>query len=247
MKMLKFLYISFADDALPQVGSGRIFEIEKGLIDKAISDVLPNAEVDIFRIFDKTKLPLELPSHDDYHAVIIGGSSHFVRELEGLSWSSAMVEFIQTRSKNAFPTLGICFGHQLMAHALGGKVEEMSHGRDFGVLPMRQTTEAAEHILFQDIPETFHANVSHGDYVQGMPENTRVLALSDTCDVEAVEFAPSTYGVQFHPEYSPEMMMELALSRIVDEASRDRFAKGLSLTPHATKIVGNFVRHHAVA
>lgn len=245
MKMPKFLYISFADDALPQVGSGRIFEIEKGQIDTAVSSVSPNVEIDIFRIFDTTELPLELPSHEDYHAVIIGGSSHFVREIPTLPWAEALMTFIQKRVENEMPTLGICFGHQLMAHALGGSVEEMAHGRDFGVLPIRQTAQAAEHILFRDVPEIFHANVSHGDHVREIPLNVRVLASSDSCGVEAAEFAPSIYGVQFHPEFLPEMMMELALTRIVDEASRDRFARGLSLTPHATKIVGNFVRHYA--
>lgn len=243
--MPKFLYISFADDALPQVGSGRVFEIEKELIDKAVGSVLPSTEVDVFRIFDKTELPLELPSHEDYHAVIIGGSSHFVREITTLPWAEPLMTFIRRRVEGQMPTLGICFGHQLMTHALGGSVEEMAHGRDFGVLPIRQTAQAADHVLFRDIPEIFHANVSHGDHVREVPLNARVLASSDTCSVEAAEFAPSVYGVQFHPEYSPEMMMELALSRIVDEASRDRFAKGLLLTPHATKIVGNFVRHHA--
>ena len=95
------------------------------------------------------------------------------------------------------PILGICMGHQLMAHVLGGKVDKGSSA-EYGVSEI--VVDDASSIL-AGMPPKFQAWVSHFDEVKKMPDGFRSLAHSDTCKVEAMvhEKLP-LFGVQFHPE-----------------------------------------------
>lgn len=95
------------------------------------------------------------------------------------------------------PLLGICFCHQLIAHALGGKVEKGKSG-EYG-LSMIAVDE--EDLLFRGLPGEFQAWVSHFDEVKALPEGFVSLAHSSTCAVEAMRHKEKRiFGTQFHPE-----------------------------------------------
>ncbi len=95
------------------------------------------------------------------------------------------------------PTLGICYGMQLMAHMLGGKVHRASK-REFGLAPLK--TRGGGQLL-QGLPPTIQAWMSHGDYVTRMPEGFRRAAQTANCPVAAmVDPQRGFWGVQFHPE-----------------------------------------------
>lgn len=95
------------------------------------------------------------------------------------------------------PILGICMGHQLMAHALGGKVDKGASA-EYGV---SEITVDEPDILLEGMPPKFQAWVSHFDEVKKMPDGFRSLAHSDTCKVEAMRHEKlPLFGVQFHPE-----------------------------------------------
>ena len=100
--------------------------------------------------------------------------------------------------KLGLPTLGICYGMQLMAHLLpGGKVHRASK-REFGLAPVRFLGSSP---VFSGLPKSISAWMSHGDHVVCLPKGFHKSAGTANCPISAME-DPSRrfYGVQFHPE-----------------------------------------------
>ncbi|VVB98043.1 GMP synthase [glutamine-hydrolyzing] subunit A [uncultured archaeon] len=95
------------------------------------------------------------------------------------------------------PLLGICFGHQMIGHALGGKVEKGASA-EYGIAKISVDREGT---LLNGVPKEFNAWVSHFDEVKTAPAGFGVLAHSQTCRVEAMENVEKRiFSVQFHPE-----------------------------------------------
>ncbi len=242
MNSKKLLHISFVDDSLVKAETKEAITLDDSLIIQAAGGYSDNLVIESFRVYDLETVIF--PDVQDYTGIIIGGSGHFIRETHQLLWMNAIEIFIQRAIEADIPLLGICFGHQLIAHVLGGVVGPFADDRrDFGVVQMQKLKHADGHVLFQNVPDVFDALASHGDYIHTLPVGARILARSESCHIEAVEFGYMTYGVQFHPEYTPEIMLDLAKERIMDKAARDRFAAGLSNAPYATQVLRNFVKH----
>lgn len=99
--------------------------------------------------------------------------------------------------KISLPLLGVCFGHQLIAHVLGGKVEK-GKSAEYGIAKI--TIDEEDEIL-RGIPKEINAWVSHFDEVKKLPTDFVALAHSDTCAFEAMRHKTrKIFGVQFHPE-----------------------------------------------
>ena len=100
------------------------------------------------------------------------------------------------------PVLGICYGSQLMAHLLGGKVEP-ANVREYGKCSLHLEKSK----IFEDIPEETSCWMSHTDFVSKLPDGFKVVGTTDSCPCAAFENAEKKlYGVQFHPEvnHTPE-------------------------------------------
>jgi len=99
------------------------------------------------------------------------------------------------------PVLGICYGMQLMAHALGGRVEPAPH-REFGHATVRVMREAAgPAVLFSDVPDEIRVWASHGDFVAAAPSGFSVVATSANAPVAAMaDPGRQLYALLFHPE-----------------------------------------------
>lgn len=98
------------------------------------------------------------------------------------------------------PILGICYGCQLLAHHLGGKVVEAGSDKsaEYGKTPVRFDNRCA---LFRDIPSSGISWMSHGDYMEKVPNGFALSARSDKCpNVAIADERRKFYGVQFHPE-----------------------------------------------
>jgi len=95
------------------------------------------------------------------------------------------------------PILGICYGMQLIAHTLGGKVES-AETREYGKAEIEITKDNQ---LFADLPKQQVVWMSHGDLVTQLPEGFETIATSPSCPITAMENTErKIYGVQFHPE-----------------------------------------------
>lgn len=100
-----------------------------------------------------------------------------------------------------FPTLGICFGHQLLGHAAGVNVGHSHVESKTGTIEVTLTEEGCKDPLFRGVPETFAAQFVHKDVLFDVPPQGVVLATGgERCRFSAVRYAPHVYSVQFHPE-----------------------------------------------
>jgi GMP synthase (glutamine-hydrolysing) len=123
-------------------------------------------------------------------AYVLSGGPHSIHKDEV---SEVYRKVIDSRK----PVLGICLGHQLIAHHFGGKIMEGRVGEYAEV----EIEVVDEDELFAGIPKKFMAWESHRDEVSEIPEYLKVLAKSATCPIEALKHkSRPIYGVQFHPE-----------------------------------------------
>jgi GMP synthase (glutamine-hydrolysing) len=98
------------------------------------------------------------------------------------------------------PVLGICYGMQLMAHALGGTVAPAAQ-REFGHASVRVATSGAPAVLFSDVPDEIRVWASHGDFVAAAPDGFAVVATSANAPVAAMaDPGRQLYALLFHPE-----------------------------------------------
>ena len=96
------------------------------------------------------------------------------------------------------PVLGICYGCQLMAYTLGGKVGNANEKSEYGKTEVTFNTESK---LMKGIDEKEICWMSHTDFVTELPEGFRIIGKTATCPAAAIECPEKGfYGVQFHPE-----------------------------------------------
>lgn len=97
------------------------------------------------------------------------------------------------------PVLGICYGMQITCHTLGGRILP-AHSREFGRAPCSRV-DSADSPLFNGLPDTFTAWMSHGDQVETLTGDFTAIASTATCPNAAVRHRNlPIYGLQFHPE-----------------------------------------------
>ena len=105
--------------------------------------------------------------------------------------------FLEWQERSRTPVLGICYGMQLLAHLLGGRVAP-APAREYGLRDLKVSRDSQ---LLSGLQEREVVWMSHRDQVQGLPPGFRVTASTDTCPVAAFENPDRRiYGVQFHPE-----------------------------------------------
>jgi GMP synthase (glutamine-hydrolysing) len=141
------------------------------------------------------------PSPRAADAIVITGSSANVPTRE--AWMLRAEAWLREVVAVGTPVFGICFGHQILAQALGGEVQKNPRGREIGTMAIEQT---ASDPIFDGVSARFSANVTHIDSVVRLPPGAVALARSPLEDYHAIRFTPSCYGVQFHPEIDAEVM-----------------------------------------
>jgi GMP synthase (glutamine-hydrolysing) len=140
-------------------------------------------------------LPLDFADHE---ALVVLGGSMGANDDDAHPWLRSVKELVRVAARDSVPVLGICLGHQLAAVALGGTSEVNPHGRQFGVLPVSWTSEAADDPVLGSTP----ARVIHwnNDVVTSLPRKAVVLAHAPDGTVQAARLAETVWGVQAHPE-----------------------------------------------
>ena len=161
-------------------------------------------------------LHLEEPLVDlmDVAGIVITGSPAYVTDEE--IWNFTGAEYIKKAHKSGIPILGVCYGHQLLAWAFGGKVDFNEEGRNIGTTSIKLTESAKDDLLFGDLPDGFDVNVSHQQSVVRLPPDAVTLAVGSSDILQAFRLDEKTWGIQFHPEFSKEIMREYIRARATE-------------------------------
>jgi GMP synthase (glutamine-hydrolysing) len=160
------------------------------MIRETLGDAWPGSIVTIDATIGERPLVGELA------ALVVTGSPASVTSREPwiLDTEDALRAFVGAGA----PTLGVCFGHQLLAQALGGNVVRNPRGREIGTVDL-ETLEPDR--LTGGAPQRFRVNMSHLDTVERLPPGARLVARTALDAHGAVRFGEHAWGVQFHPEF----------------------------------------------
>jgi GMP synthase-like glutamine amidotransferase len=138
-----------------------------------------------------------LPERPDVEdAYVVTGSSAGV--YDGDPWIGQLLEFLRSARGQA-KLVGICFGHQAMAQAFGGKVIKSPRGWGVGL----HTYRVLEHEPWMDAAETIAAPASHEDQVVELPPGARIVAASAFSPFGMLEYGSGAVSLQLHPEFDP--------------------------------------------
>ena len=160
----------------------------------------------------------DLPDHTAFDGIVVTGSRSSVYWDD--DWIPALVDYVADCHDAGLPVLGVCFGHQVLAEALGGEVADMGEYE----IGYRDVQRTADDPLFDGLDETFTVFTTHSDAVVDLPAGAQLLAENDY-GVHAFR-AGQSIGVQFHPEYD-RVTAERVTERkdgLADDRKADVFA-----------------------
>ena len=168
----------------------------------------------------------------DFDGLLITGALFSVLEMPKLEEISVWIREIHKRK---IPILGVCFGHQLIAHAFGGKIAKNSKGWEFGTVDVEILDKNEP--IFRGILNPLSAQSTHEDVIIENPPNAKILAKSEITENQAMKIGNTTFGVQFHPEISAKI-----IKTVVKLQTTESFyvTHEIIETPIASKILQNF-------
>lgn len=191
-------------------------------------------------VVDARQEPLPDPAR--FAGVVLTGGHTMVTDR--LPWSEAAAHWTAEAVRAETPLLGICYGHQLLAHALGGQVGPNPHGPEFGTVEVTLQPEAAGDPLFAAAPPRMWGHTSHAQAVLRLPAGATCLASSRRDPFHAFSVGRWAWGVQFHPEFDPQIARTYiqqcdGLLRS-DGQSPERLLEEVRPTPKATALLKRF-------
>ncbi|WP_019528488.1 glutamine amidotransferase [Dasania marina] len=148
-----------------------------------------------------------LPAADSVRAVIVTGSVDMVSAQ--LPWSEASAQWLAQAVAQNVPVLGVCFGHQLLAHALGGVVAANPNGAEYGTVTVQQNNNACDDVLLSQLPQQLQMQAAHAESVLALPVGAICLAANAHDANHIFRHGQHAWGVQFHPEYDVEIMQDI--------------------------------------
>jgi GMP synthase (glutamine-hydrolysing) len=137
------------------------------------------------------------PDLDNVHGVISLGGAMNVGD--PLGWMSREMDFLKAAHEAALPVIGVCLGAQMLAAALGGKVEKMARP-EWGLAPVSLTVPGQTETMLAGIPWEVHQFHAHGYEVTELPPESTLLASSAACKVQAYRCGLRSFGFQYHFE-----------------------------------------------
>jgi GMP synthase (glutamine-hydrolysing) len=181
-----------------------------------------------------------LPDPAGIAGVVISGSPAMVTDRH--AWAERTARWV-AGTNGQVPVLGVCFGHQLVAHALGGRVAPLPARSEYGTIAVQTTPAADADPIFQGIAGTFAAQAAHSQTVAELPPGATLLA-ENSFGVQAARMSETVWGLQFHPEFDVGLMKVLfssyagymARAGVDVETEQARLAP----SPMALRVLRNF-------
>ena len=157
----------------------------------------------------------QLPDHPgEADAWMTTGSRHSVNDDE--KWIRDLEDFVRRTAEAGVPFIGICFGHQLIAKALGGTVVKSDRGWGVGVKEVEVSPDLGW-------GESYRVLTSHEDQVEALPPGAEILGWNEHCPVSVMGVGSTLLGIQGHPEFESAYSVALMESRrgtIIPRANR---------------------------
>lgn len=150
-----------------------------------------------------------LPDLVQVDGILVTGSPRSVRE--EAPWMVALGHWLVSSADRGLPVLAVCFGHQLVGEALGGRVEQNPAGQEIGTIEVQLTPAGRADPLFAGLAGQIEVQSIHGDCLVRPPSapGVRQLASSHQTDWQAFAYGPYLRAVQFHPELTAATLAHL--------------------------------------
>ncbi len=181
--------------------------------------------------------------------LLIGGAGAF-SATQDYPWTESVLDLIRAAAGRKFPTFGSCWGHQMMARALGGRVVHDPAKAEMGCHRVNLTEAGEQDVLFSGFPATFRANMGHHDRVVDLPAAAIELADNPSQPFQAFRMGDlPMYGTQFHSELDAARERERLiryrehyLAELPSEESFQAVIDDLAETTEVDHLLADFVR-----
>nr|WP_174263257.1 glutamine amidotransferase [Cronobacter sakazakii] len=188
-----------------------------------------------------------LPDPDPNRIAVITGSWDMVTDK--LEWSEYTAKWIRSAIEAGMPLFGVCYGHQLMAHAMGGTVDYHPQGREMGCLEITLTEEGTNDPLTRGFPEGFRAHLTHLQTVTKLPSGAQSLASSTHDKNQIIRYSAKAVSTQFHPEFTHDIaasLIHLRSETLLNEGFEPAAMRSaLTDATDARKLLKMFISIHA--
>ena len=176
----------------------------------------------------------------DYSAALVTGSPANVTDRD--AWGESTAHWLRTAAGAGLPLFGVCYGHQLLAHALGGDVDFNPAGRETGTGMLQVRPEARRDPLLDGLPAEFAVQLQHMQTITRLPPGATSLARSALDENQLVRMGERIVSTQFHPEFTPAVPRADLARRGAEYAAEGLDVAALQASVRPTPEAGTLLR-----
>lgn len=183
-----------------------------------------------------------LPEPNQIRGAIISGSHVYVTD--NLYWCLRLEEWTKKIIDRQISLLGICFGHQVIAKAMGGIVDFHPTSLEIGTKEIELLPDCNNDPLFMGLPDRFKVHLFHSQSVIQLPPKATLLARNEFEPHQAFRIGENAWGVQFHPEANSAVTKGYIWNLLADVRSAyldpDQLIEQVEETPYSASLLKRF-------